>query len=129
MAVTYDSTLPTNRDWVRFLTRDTSLTAAALQDEEIDAMLLEESVSVPAALKYVTAARVLNLLVSQWASTSHGLKSKTVGRLSLEWGGDAGNFQALHDRVDYLLRCAAELCEQRPLAFRTLGNSLRRSFP
>ncbi len=129
MPVTYDPTLSTDRDWVRFLTRDTSLTAAALQDEEIDAMLLEESVSVPAALKYVTAARVLGLLVSQWASVSQGLKSKTIGRLKLEWGGDGEAYQALHDRINYLTRRAAEICERRPLAFRTLGNSQRRSFP
>lgn len=129
MAVTYDSTLPSNRDWVRFLTRDTSLTDAALQDEEIDAMLLEEEVAKPAALKYLTAARVLSLLVSQWASVSKGVKSKTVGRLQLEWGGDGENYKALYDRIEYLKRRAAEICDPRPHAFRTLGNSTRRSFP
>lgn len=129
MPITYDPTLSTDRDWVRFLTRDTNLVTAALQDEEIDAMLLEETVRVPAALKYVTAARVLDLLVASWAGVSHGLKAKTVGRLKLEWGGDGGNLEALHERINYLLRRAAEICERRPLAFRTLGNSQRRSFP
>lgn len=57
MAATYDVTLATDRDWVRFLINDRVTAKAVLQDEEIDALLVEEG------NKYLAAARAGELIL------------------------------------------------------------------
>lgn len=78
MAFTYDATLATNRDRVRFLLQDTTNTTARpnlLDDGEIAWVLTTE------ANIYMAAAICADALASRF----RGLKSKTVGGLSLSW--------------------------------------------
>lgn len=81
MTVSYDPTLPTDRDWVRFLIGDRTADqdTAKLSDEEIDAVLREEP------NKYFAAARCGDQIIAQ----GQGAVSKSVDDLSIEYGDDA----------------------------------------
>ncbi len=59
MAATYDASLASERDWVRFFIGDRDVTKAALQDEEIVAVIAEERTRAGAGdhVKYLAAAR------------------------------------------------------------------------
>ena len=130
MTATYSPALGTDLDWVRFLTSDTSTTSPYLQDEEILAVIAEESsnVAVATALKYVAAARVLSLLQSKWAAARGGVLSKTVSRLSKTWGISGTGAEVMEYRIKYLLECAANLCLTQPKFFKSLGRSAARGF-
>jgi hypothetical protein len=94
LTTTYDSSLSTNRDWVRFLIGDTDSSDYQLQDEEIDAILVEQS------NKYLAAARALSGLQGRWAGVGRGVAEKQVGRLRKRWGGVEGsNAVAISDRI------------------------------
>ena len=82
MSATYDPTLATDMDWVRFLIYDRDTAAARLQDEEILAVLVEE------ANKYLAAARCGEILLAR--SFPGDITSKKVAELSLAWGGTMG---------------------------------------
>ena len=71
MSATYSASLSTDLDWVRFLIADTNVVTPQFQDEEILAVIAEESggVAAAAALKYVAAARLLSMLHSCQSST------------------------------------------------------------
>jgi hypothetical protein len=75
MTFTYDRTLPTDRDWVRFLIGDTTDSTNRLQDEEIDAVLREEP------NKYLAAARCGERIFE----LGFGAVSKSVEGLSLSY--------------------------------------------
>jgi hypothetical protein len=76
---TYDSTLPTARDWVRLLTGDTRDADAELDDFELDALLLDEpepvaelpgeepTVAQWRAYRYRVAAQAAELMASKHA--------------------------------------------------------------
>lgn len=130
MSFSYDPSLSTDRDWVRFLVSDTEVATAKVQDEEIDAVLSEESggVAVAAALKYVAAARILSMLSSRWASAGGGVMAKTLSRLRLEWGISGDTAEVINYRIRYLLKRASEITTSKPLAFKTLGRSTTRGF-
>jgi hypothetical protein len=76
--VSYDHTLGTDRDWVRFLIGDhpKDLTKAVLQDEEINALLSEEQ------NKYYAAAMAGDIVVARLG----GAVSKQVGELGITYG-------------------------------------------
>jgi hypothetical protein len=96
MAATYDPTLPTDRDWVRFLIGDTNVTPATdalFTDEEIDAVLTEQS------NKYLAAARLLSNLSARWAGAGRGVMSKRVDELSARWGVSGDTASALASRI------------------------------
>jgi hypothetical protein len=85
MGASYDSTLPTNNDWVRFLTGDTDVSSneekatgnnARLQDEEIAALLVEEK------NKYLAAARAGELIIAR----AKGVVEKEVDELRIKYG-------------------------------------------
>jgi hypothetical protein len=86
MAATYAATLPTDKDWVRFLCGDRDVAAAKLQDEEITALLVEER------NKYLAAARACDLILAR----SGGLVTKQVGDLKLEYSGTGKDAYTLH---------------------------------
>ena len=95
MATTYDPTLPTDRDWVRFLIGDRS-TTFSLQDEEIAAVLVEES------NKYYAAARCASVI----QGLGGGAVRKRVGSLMLEFSDSADN--AYQRLIDDLRRKGAD---------------------
>ena len=117
MSATYDNTLATDRDWVRRLIGDTSVTspAALFQDEEIDAVLAElaaTTVSVPVALKYFAAAQMVDMLHTKSAGSGAfvgGLMAKRVGDLARSWGVSASTSAALDERARELRRHGARL--------------------
>jgi len=84
MAKTYNPSLPTNKDWVRFLTGDReettgpayTMTKALLLDEEIAAVVAEE------ANKWLAAARCGEVILAR----GKGAISKAVDGLSISWG-------------------------------------------
>lgn len=90
MPATYNPALPTARDWVRFTINDTDTAAALLQDEEIDALLTEESSTGPGA-KYYAAAAAIEVLAARHAARGAGIAEKEVDGLRLKFGlgGDA----------------------------------------
>jgi hypothetical protein len=75
MSVSYDPTLATDLDWVRFLAGDRDTANAQVSDEEIWALLEEEP------NKYFAAAAVAELILHK----SGGLVDKQVGDLRLKW--------------------------------------------
>lgn len=90
MAATFDPTLPSTRDWVRFLIQDVTVATAMLQDEEIDAVIAEQYQSSSKALKYLAAAECLSVLHLRWMTGGHGVASKKVDQLSIVYGTAAG---------------------------------------
>lgn len=97
MSTTYNPALPSDRDYVRFLCGDTSA-PFQLQDEEIDAILQQETATSP-SIRYFAAARVLGLLLTRWQSSGRGVTHKQVGRLGISKGGDSAADKALTDRI------------------------------
>lgn len=121
MAATYDPTLPTDADHVRFLVGDTDTTDALFQDEEIAAVLAEEAVTASGqSLKYFAAASLLSMLWARWSAAGQGISAKTVGRLHIEYGNQASVLSALEDRISFLRRRGAFLLMPRPKVFRVL---------
>lgn len=82
MAATFDPNLATNRDWVRFLIGDVDTANAQLQDQTIEAILVEEP------NKYLAAASAGGLILS---SGGADVVSKKVGDLQVDYGGGASN--------------------------------------
>ena len=84
MSATYDPSLPTDLDWVRFLIgareilvpESYVMTNPLLQNEEIAALLVEE------ANKYLAAARAGECIIAK----GRGAVSKAVDGLSISWG-------------------------------------------
>jgi len=89
MAATYSITLDSDKDWVRFLSGDRDTTNARLQDEEINALLVEEK------NKYLAAARACDLIMSR----ANGLVMKQVGDLKLQFGGSAQDAYSRHAKL------------------------------
>jgi hypothetical protein len=112
MAATYDSTLATNKDHVRFLIPDTNVNAAQLSDEEITAVLSLET-ATGQALPYFAAARCVDVLHAKWSAGGQGVVEKQVGKLRIKRGmaEDASEALARHaeqlrERGAWLLRGA-----------------------
>ncbi len=94
MAATYDASLASERDWVRFFIGDRDVTKAALQDEEIVAVIAEEQTRAGAGdhVKYLAAARCGEVLLAQ----TKGLVSKQVEDLRLAWGDSPDSAYRAH---------------------------------
>lgn len=123
MAVTYDPTLATDRDWVRFLTADTDTTSALISDEEIDAVLSAESAASPAN-RYFAAATILGFAQSRAFSASaqhNGLSSKRVGSLSMAWGTDASSAQGWAAKIASLRAEGARLLASAGYHLQVMG--------
>ncbi len=86
MAATYSSTLPTDRDKVRFFIQDTDITNALLQDEEITAML-----AIYGSYKS-TAIACCEVLAAKFAGEA---ESKTIGNLSIEFRDKSAKYTAM----------------------------------
>jgi hypothetical protein len=104
MSASYDPVLPTDKDWVRFLIGDRRTgSAAALQDQEIEALLREEA-GKGAGTKYFAAARAGEIILSRGL----GVVSKSVSDLSLTWsdnpqGAYRSHLQSLREEGARLL--------------------------
>lgn len=98
MSATYEPTLPTSRDKVRFLVGDTDVDPgpAQLQDEEIDWILTEQS------NVHFAAARALSVLLMRWGNAGEGVLEKRVEDLELRWGVDDTARDVLQRRIEEL---------------------------
>lgn len=127
MSATFDPTLPTTRDLVRFLICDTEVVPvdeAAVSDEELDALIAMSSASGDATA-FCVAAEVLSKLLAKF--TVSGLKSgiveKQVSKLRLRFGSTTSTADLLTDRIKHLRQRCAALSGR---AFQTLGPSVGR---
>lgn len=109
MPASYDATLPTNKDWVRLLAGDRDVVKAKLQDEEINALLIE------VGNKYLAAALACELILAK----TGGLVEKQVGDLKIKYGTDARS--AYLGYISSLRQRGANLLMPKPRAFKVLG--------
>lgn len=116
MAATYTDTLPTNKDWVRFLISDTDVSSAFFTDEEITAVLAEET-SSGTALKYYAAASCLSTLLARWQSAGKGIREKMVSRLRIRYGAEDSVHETLSARIKELRKEGAERAAPSPKFF------------
>ena len=90
MAATYDASLPTAKDRVRFLIQDTNVASAMLQDEEITFMLTEYP-------NYrLAAAACAEALSLKFAGMP---QEKKIGNLSLFYGDQAKKYSELASKL------------------------------
>lgn len=123
MAATYTNTLPTHKDWVRFLIGDTNIASAQLQDEEIAALINEQLNQHTDGdwIHYLAAAVALDGLRAKWTAMGAGIVSKQVSRLSITLGAAGGSADdALKNRIKELRERGAWLLLPRPRAFANL---------
>jgi hypothetical protein len=86
MSASYDPTLPSDKDWVRFLIGDRDITSPNLEDEEILAVLTEE------ANKYLAAFRCGNIIFNRGL----GAITKSVDDLSITYSDSADSAYMTH---------------------------------
>jgi hypothetical protein len=127
MSATYNPTLVTELDYVRFLIGDTS-TPFLLQDEEIQALITELG-PYTQARKYLAAADALSLLYVRWSLAGKGVVEKSVGKLRIKFGAESSAGEALNARIKELRETAARLLTPAPFAFRVLGTRRRDVLP
>lgn len=91
MAATFDSSLLTDKDWVRQLIGDTA-SPFALDDETILAIIAEVTANgaATAGIKYCAAAQAGELLAAGWTASSAGKVEKAVSKLRIQYGGGGG---------------------------------------
>jgi hypothetical protein len=114
LTATYDPALSTDRDWVRLLVNDTDDADAKLENEEIDALLVEE------ANKYLAAAAALEVLYTRWASAGEGVMEKMVDEMRIKRGVDSPAAEALQARIDSLRAKGARKTSTSPAVFKVL---------
>lgn len=111
---TFDPTLATAKDWVRFTIGDTDTEDPTLDDATIDAILRQEP------NRWFAAATCAEAAFTKWQQDGDGLVSKQVGALSItrESGSSASQSYLAHIR-ELRARGAREL-SPAPYSFRAL---------
>jgi len=102
MSATYNSTLPTDKDHVRFLVGDTDITSPQFQDEEISAILSDETPAGGKAAKYFAAAYLLSTLVTSSVTSGHGVMDIRLSSLAINLGMSQAGIGAIQDRIKWL---------------------------
>lgn len=97
--MTYDTSLGSDKDYVRFLIGDTE-SPFILSDSEISAVILEENCTGKAR-KYFAAASCLSALQSKWIAKSKGYSEKQVSKLRIKWGSNSQS-SSIKDRINEL---------------------------
>lgn len=125
MSFSYNTSLTTNLDWVRFLIGDTIEATVKLSDEEITAILAEEAVTISGAntnraVKYFAAASALSALYARWSAAGEGLLEKHVDDLRLIWGTDNKGSVAIEGRIKELRSKGGRLLLDRSILFRSM---------
>ncbi len=94
----YDSSLPDNQNWVRFLIGDTGATQK-LEDDTIDALLVEHL-----ANKYCAAAAALEGLLATWLAKGAGVLERDVDDLRIKYAIGADPAQSVRRQIAELKR-------------------------
>lgn len=124
MSATYDSSLSTDTDWVRFLIGDydqnaETVTSPFFSNEEIAAVITEEGGSGD-HVKYYAAATCLAALYTRWAGKGKGIMEKQVSRLRIKYGADSSAAAALQARIRELREKGAYVQMTSPEVFGVL---------
>lgn len=121
---TYDGSLlrTSERDWLRFRIGDVNYDAAGdldviLEDEEIDALLVEE------ANKWLAAAEALTSIKLRFASAGRGVLEKQVSRLRIKRGMDSSAAAAMDREIATLRQRGNVKLAPVPSVLRVLGSS------
>lgn len=124
MSFSYDDTLPTDRDWVRFHVPDKIAAAAIYQDEELDALIAEQVAKGRNGLatKYYASASALRGLVGQYALLGGGLHRKEVDDIQVEFGFRSGSFDPLKNKIDALEAEGNQCLVPRPKLMQAMGS-------
>lgn len=127
MSATYDPTLPTDGDYVRFLVPDTDVTPstdAKFSDEEIAAVVAEEQSRgrTGGSTKYFVTAVLLGILLGKFAARGEGIRRKEVDELELEFGPRDSAERALQRRIVDLERRGKFLLQPRPRLMKAYGS-------
>ena len=93
MAKTYDASLGTNRDWVRFLVGD-SVDTMALADEEIDGIIADQT-SAGDAVKFFAAADAIEAMYALHKAGRKGVVDRQISKLRLRFGEDVSAANAV----------------------------------
>lgn len=112
MAFSYNANLNTPCDRVRFLVGDTVEARAALQDEEIDAVLALQTPN--AAAVFYAAIECLQAMWAKWLASAGGIESKRVDGASWKYSSGA----SVEARVHELRRMALKALGRRPIQAR-----------
>ena len=94
MATTYDASLGSDKDWVRFLIGDRTA-PMTLTDEEIDG-IVDEQTSTGQALKYFAAADALTFLYGIFRTGRKGVVDRQISKLRLRYGEDVSAINAVN---------------------------------
>jgi hypothetical protein len=126
LAATYDPTLPTDKDYVRFLVPDTDVspaTDATFSDEEITAVIAEQTAKgrTGASTKYFATWQLLGIQLSTLASAGGGRKEKEVDDLRIGWGMDAGSADSLRERRSSMWAEGVRCLVPRPILMKAYG--------
>lgn len=119
---TYDPTLPTDRDHVRLLINDTVESSAKFSDEELTALIAEET-STGKARKYFAAARALEILIGRWAGAGDGVAEIQVDDYRAKAGLNENSIEGLHATIASLRKRGAWLLSSSCRPFRALPRS------
>ena len=127
MSATYDASLPTDGDYIRFLVPDTDVTPAtdaSFSDEEIAAVIAEQQAKgrTGRSTKYFATAQLLGILRSKYATLGAGVREKKVDELSVEYGQHDSADQALEKRIEGLLSEGRRCLQPRPRLMKAYGS-------
>jgi len=106
----YDPTLPTDKDWVRFMAGDRDISRALLDDGEIYGLLREFP------NKYLAAAQACEAILAR----SQGLVTKQVDDLRLQWSDSSTAENVYSKYIRHLRERGAKLTIQKSSRFRVL---------
>lgn len=125
MSHTYDSTLPDERDHVRFLIRDVA-SPWIFEDEEIDATL-DAQMSTGTARRYYAAAEILSLLAMSMATTRGdiGVREKRLADLQIKWGVDEDTLDAINARISLFRKIGGNHQARSMKVFRVMPRGTR----
>lgn len=122
----YDPGLPTDKDWVRFLTGDKDITPGTvrLEDAEIEALLAAEQSNGKSGGQssqvYLAAGRAIEQYFTSWQMSRTGITETQIGGIRIKRADGQAAADAISARVQELRARGASLLSPRPRAFRVL---------
>lgn len=120
MTTTYVTPQSTDKDWVRFHVGDTDINNAEFTDEEIQAVIDEET-ATGKALKYFASATLLGVLLLKYVSKGKGVQEKALGKLRIKYGSGETFEVVMNERIKQLRKRGAWLMSGSPKQFRVMG--------
>jgi len=122
--VSFDPSLPTDKDWVRLLIGDTDPTDEAVTDATIAALLVEvqaHGASAEAA-KYCAAAQAGSVAMAFWMASTGGIVEKVVSKLRIQYagGGTQSALEAYDNYLNGLRQKCTHLSLSRPAILKAL---------